>query len=470
MNAFTPSPTRRSLLRAVGAAALAAPVLAACATSGGGDSGTAQGQVTAANPLGVAEDAPLDVVIFKGGYSDDYAKFHESLYAAKYPKAKISHAGITELQTELQPRFVAGSPPDVIDNSGAKKMALGTLVADGQLTDLAALLAAPSADDPNTKVADTLLPGALDGVTFDGKVMAIPYVFTVNGFWYSKTLFDKHHWTWPSTWDGLVALAGEIKKAGIAPFAYGGTKAPDYFFSPLIALAAKQGGVDVLKAIDNLEPNAWLSEPMKAAAEAIAGLVKAGFFLKGSEGLDHTQAQTVWVQGQAAIYHAGSFIENEMKKITPSDYAMTFGPVPPLTASGKLPAAALHASAGENFIVPAKGKNTRGGQEYLRIMLSKQAAAKFTELTHAITIVKGAAGDSDFGSTALGSSTKAVAAAGNDLFGYRFASWYADLNTVLKAEIANLLAGRSDATKFLTTMQAKADAVKADASIKKFQR
>lgn len=64
---------------------------------------------------------------------------------------------------------------------------------------------------------------------------------------------------------------------------------------------------------------------------------------------------------------------------------------------------------------------------------------------------------------------KAVTAAGDDLFNYRFMSWYADLATTLKSEVANLLAGRIDAAEFLTTMQAKADDIAADPSITKFK-
>lgn len=102
-------------------------------------------------------------------------------------------------------------------------------------------------------------------------------------------------------------------------------------------------------------------------------------------------------------------------------------------------------------------------------MLSKKAASHFTETTHALTVVKGATGDKDFGSTALGSVLKAVTAAGDDLFAFRFTTWYADLLTTMKSEIANLLAGRIDASEFLSKMQAKADAVAADSSITKFK-
>ena len=58
----------------------------------------------------MAADAPLDVVIFKGGYGDDYAKFHEELYKKKFSGAQIKHAGITDIRQQLQPRFNSGNP------------------------------------------------------------------------------------------------------------------------------------------------------------------------------------------------------------------------------------------------------------------------------------------------------------------------------------------------------------------------
>jgi hypothetical protein len=48
----------------------------------------------ARNPLGVDPAAPLDVVIFKGGFGDDYAIYvNENMYQKLYPDAQITYAG-----------------------------------------------------------------------------------------------------------------------------------------------------------------------------------------------------------------------------------------------------------------------------------------------------------------------------------------------------------------------------------------
>ena len=165
--------TRRQLLqRAAALAVLAGPaagVLSACAGGGGGSAGTT-GTKSATNPLGVAEDAPLDVVIFDGGFGTDYAKYDINLYKKAFPKANAAFSATQKISDQLQPRFANGTPPDVIDDSGANQIKPGTLVDSNALTDLHPLLDAPSYDDPNVKVKDTQLPNKLDVGTNNGKV------------------------------------------------------------------------------------------------------------------------------------------------------------------------------------------------------------------------------------------------------------------------------------------------------------
>ena len=78
---------------------------------------------------------------------DEYAiDINESVNGVLYPDAQITHAGIQRLAEQLQPRFVVGTPPDVIENSGVGALDETALVAEGQLADLADLMAAPAYD------------------------------------------------------------------------------------------------------------------------------------------------------------------------------------------------------------------------------------------------------------------------------------------------------------------------------------
>jgi N-acetylglucosamine transport system substrate-binding protein len=463
--------SRRGLLEGAAAVgvAIGTGVLTGCATGGGSDDDNATGKANAANPLGVKEDAPLEVVVFNGGFGEDYAKAHEAMYQERFPKAQIKHSATQQIAETLQPRFVAGDPPDVIDNSGSSQIDFNGLVSQGALTDLNDLLNAPSVDVPGKTVKDTLLPGIVDVGSYDGKFLVLNYAYSAYGIWYSEKLFSSRGWEYPKTWDDMIALCREIKAAGISPWTYTGVHAR-YMSWPILSAAAKLGGVDVLKAIDNLEPNAWKHDAVKAAADAYYQLAVDGFLEPGAAGMDHIQSQTEWCRGKAAFISCGSWLENEQKSVTPQDFGMAVAPTPSLTSGDKLPFAAFRGTGSEPFIVPAKAKNVRGGLEYLRVMLSKKGAADFTRKVASLTAVSGA-GEGIELPPGLTSVTKMIDAGGPDTFNWLYNSFYRKLErTLVNAACADMFAKRITAAQFVDRCQQAADSIAKDSSIKKYKR
>jgi N-acetylglucosamine transport system substrate-binding protein len=466
---------RRTLLRraaAVGLVALpGASLLSACATGGGGSNDSSGGgKKSANNPLGVKEDAPLDVVIFNGAFGDKYATdVHEPMYKKEFPKATIKHEAVTEIGKTLQPRFASGSDvPDVVNNSGSGLIDTGTLVADGQLADLTPLWDAPSVDDPSKKVRDTVIPSTVETGVYNGKPYVLYYVSTAYGIWYNGKLFKDHGWTAPTKWDDFLKLCGDIKAAGITPFGYAGANAAYYMWTVILASAAKIGGADVVKAIDNLEDGAWTSPAVKQAAAAWAE-VGAKYTDKAFLGLKHTDMQLQQNQNKLAFYPSGDWLPAEQAKVAPADFEYQMMPTPSVTSSDKLPSTALRAAAGEGYFVPAKAKNKEGGMEYLRQMLSKAGGRGFTEATKNVTVTAGEADGLDLG-PGVTSSRAAVKAAGSNVFLMLFDNWYAELDKECRTATNELFFNGGTADAFCTRMQKKADAIKADSSVTKFHR
>lgn len=463
--------SRRQLLRWAGSSTLAVSAsgaLGACATPGDtpGKVAASKGAATKANPFGVVNSGTLEAVIFKGGYGDAYAtEVHQPLLNKAFPKLSIKHSSTPNIVEALQPRFVGGDVPDV---ASLTKLDLGALLQSEALTDLTPLLDAPTVDDPNTKVRDILVPGAIEAGSVDGAFYRLMYAQTVYGLWYDAQLFRKHGWQPPTTWDAFTELAGEIKKAGLDPFGLGGKNAADYASFAILTQAGKAGGVDVLKAIDNLQPGAWRQDAVIQALTAWKEF--AGKHIDARyAGLMHTEAQLRQVQGKLALYPCGSWLENEMKKDTPSGFTFALMPVPGLTSSDALPTTALRATAGEPFGVPAKAKNPAAGMEYLRRMVSKEGATGFTRRTGALTVVK----DGHRGLTltpGTRSVADALAAAGQSVFNVRLTEWYAAMKEELVSATLALLFEDTTPAQFAARMEKKAAAIKADPSIKKFSR
>src|SRR5699024_8780179 len=135
--------SRRLFLGLAGAGTGAAALSACAAGGGGGDdegggSGVSggDGEVTDDIPFGVAGDAAVDVVIFNGGYGDQYAKDAGEKYAEMYPDADVKVSSTVNIQPDLQPRFIGGNPPDLFANSGAQSMNAGAPVGEGSVADV----------------------------------------------------------------------------------------------------------------------------------------------------------------------------------------------------------------------------------------------------------------------------------------------------------------------------------------------
>jgi N-acetylglucosamine transport system substrate-binding protein len=149
---------RRTLMkRSAAAGVLAVPAmgaLSACASGSDDDGGDGDSGVDATdeNPLGVDPKADLEVVIFDGGLGDQYALDAGDIYMASY--GKIDHSKTQEIRSRLQPRMVAGDPPDMINNAGAEQMDMPALISNDQVADLSELFDAPSLDDPNVTVRE----------------------------------------------------------------------------------------------------------------------------------------------------------------------------------------------------------------------------------------------------------------------------------------------------------------------------
>ena len=474
---------RQMLIRSAAIAAMAAPaagLTAGCAagsgsapknnTSSSGGGSTSGGAADPKNPFGVKASDPLDVYVFKGGYGDAYAKAFEDMYKKNFSGADITHTGAQDVTGDLQPRFNAGNPPDVIDDSGAKQIKLDVLYKGGQVTNLDRLLDAPSIDDPSKKVRDTLLPGTIEMGLFDKSMYYLNYAFTVWGLWYSSTLFQKNGWTVPKTWDDFMTLCATIKSTGIAPFCHQG-KYPYYMMVPLMDMVAKNGGPEVQTAIDNLEPNAWKSDAVKNSVEALYMLVDKGYMLPGTDGLTHIQSQTQWNQGKAAVIPCGSWLENEQLTATPPDFGMAVFAMPSLSGD-KMPQTAIRAGAGEPFCVPAKAKNQAGGLEFLRIMCSKAGGASFAQTANSLSVVKDAITPDIAAKLKPGtkSSNDLYAAANGQIITWYYLNWYSAFATDLENAMSQLMANKIKPAEFITRAQAAADKCAADSSIQKFKR
>ncbi len=420
----------------------------------------------ALNPFNIS-NVQAEGVFFSGGFGHEYIQYAADIFGEIHPGSTMSVEGIQRVGERLRPRIISGDAPDVIDNSGAGNLDTAALVAEGELLDLAPLMNAPALDTPGKTFAETLFPGSQASGLFDGVQRYVNIAFTVFGLWNSKTLFEEKGWVYPATWDEMLALSETIKSAGIAPFTYQG-KYPQYMiFGVLEPMVEKLGGVEVWKAVDNLQDGAWENPAILTALNNMKALYDNGYIMDGTEGLTHTESQAEWLQNKAAFIPCGTWLENEMRTVTPEGFDMVINPVP---ADDAAKLSWIDASSGEPFMVFANGKNPEAGMELLRCLLSKESAKWFAQNVGSIMPVVGGAEGVEL-SSAMTSALAAVSNAGDHILERpSFSTWYSDINEEAKNSMGALLTGRATAEEFIERVQGVADDVKADPDITKYER
>ncbi|MBC9713135.1 carbohydrate ABC transporter, N-acetylglucosamine/diacetylchitobiose-binding protein [Streptomyces sp. TRM66268-LWL] len=456
---------RRMFLRGAIAAAVTASMATACSSpSSNTDKGGPKGDKSAKNPFGVAKNSKVEAAIFDGGYGTDYVGFVNTVIGKQISGVKVDVKPVVDIAPELQPRFVGGNPPDLIDNSGEDQ--IGFLGILDQLETLDDVLEANNYE--GTKIADTIYAGVKNPGTYNGKFVALNYVMTVYGVWYSQSLFEANGWTAPKTWDEAYELGKKAKEKGKYLFVHG-KEAATYYQTLLIESAIKEGGDEVRLSLEKLEADSWSHPAVQGVLKVMEKMVKEKMFVPGGSGTQFQKAQAIWSNDQKALlYPTGGWIENEMKDATKADFKMTGIPSMTLTADSKMPYEAVHAAAGEPFIVPKQAKNSAGGKEVLRAMLSKEAAANFSKTKLAPTIVKGTVPADGYGSSALVSQSKMLEAAGENIFTFNFVGAYG-INTDMLVPWNSFLGGDLDAKGLTSALQKISDKIREDDSIEKFE-
>lgn len=231
--------SRRSFLEASGILAASA-ALTACggsnseskATSSTSGSGSEHEPITLMHGMGIEEF--IDVV------------------HAKYPEINIKHLpyGGNNGSWYMKCQLNTGIMPDIY-NALLPSM-------DSQEAMQEYLL-----DLSGYPFTDNFIPTQIREMEVDGKLYLVPCNYTIFGISYNKTLFDKHGWTYPNSFEELKELLPKIKEAGVNP-AITNIAADAYGFQYLCNLADVMG----LSTIDGVK---WQREFLSGNAPAEEG-------------------------------------------------------------------------------------------------------------------------------------------------------------------------------------------------------
>lgn len=182
----------------------------------------------------------------------------------------------------------------------------------------------------------------------DGHYYGLSYAGATVGIAYNGDVIDGVNYKVPNTSDELAALTIAISNDKNAPAAWVHFEdlREGYYYGMLRTWQAQYSGIDYymnnwLTLTEETEngtvspsKNVYLSETdgRKAALEALGKCVTSSTILRNSNTMTYTDAQTRFVEGQAAMMANGGWLQNQMAATGGKDMNMRMMKVPVLSA------------------------------------------------------------------------------------------------------------------------------------------
>ncbi|WP_369170513.1 ABC transporter substrate-binding protein [Streptomyces sp. R28] len=193
-----PSPSRRTLLRGIGGAAVlgaGVPLLSACGGSG-----------TASDPKTVTLGSKASDPVPKKAFADIYAAYKKKSGITVDVNTKDSNTFQEQINSYLQ-----GTPDDVFTWFAGYRMQF--FAAKGLATPI----------DDVWKTIGGNFPEAMHKLSKgeDGKYYFVPLYTYPWAIFYRKSVFKEKGYEVPTKWDDFVALCKQMKKDGLVPIAFG---------------------------------------------------------------------------------------------------------------------------------------------------------------------------------------------------------------------------------------------------------
>jgi len=347
----------KKLLAGSALLAVGALVLSGCA--GGGDSGSADGDVT----LTFWHNSTTGPG--KAYWEDTAAAFEE---ANPGVTVEIQSVQNEEMDGKLQTALNAGDAPDIFMARGGGKLA--DVVAAGQAMDLT---------DGVTEETTSALGGVLSAFEIDDKVYGIPTAVLPSGIFYSGDTFAAAGITEPpATIEDLVTTDDALKAAGVAPIAVGAKDAwpAAHWYYNFALRACSKETMDEAADSRQFDDPCWLEAGENLQAFIETEPFNDGFLTTAAQQGAGSSAGLI-ANGQAAMELMGAWDPGVIASLTPDEKPLAdllWFPFPAVEGDGA-PGAMMGGVDGYSCWVNAPKECV----DFLNFMVEKQNQEAYAE-------------------------------------------------------------------------------------------
>lgn len=171
---------------------------------------------------------------------------------------------------------------------------------------------------------DRFRPIGLKTYTIGGKLWALPYG-SIGGFpiFYNKAILDKLGLKYPSSFQDLVAMNGDLKKANVSAFTHSGKEIylwPVWFFTTYAQTTKNQS---IAKTVKTLQGETKFTDPETVGAlDAIFKFGTEGMFIEGVNSLDIDGSTANFLTGKAAFWLQHNGIIRTVREANPPNMTL----------------------------------------------------------------------------------------------------------------------------------------------------
>ncbi|MFP8885387.1 ABC transporter substrate-binding protein [Streptomyces mangrovi] len=416
------------------AAAIGLGIALAATGCAGGSDGSSDGQGTVTLWTNAME-----------GRGAEYWKSAAKEYHSLHPDVtiKIQSVQNEDLDGKLQNALNSNSAPDIFLQRGGGKMQ--AMVDAGQIQAL------DLTDTDRANVGDA----ALEGVSIDGKVYAMPLDTQPEGIYYSKDLFKKAGITSPpTTMDELKDAVAKLKAIDVAPIAVGAKDAwpaAHWYYNFALRECSQEAMQEAAKSLTFDDP-CWTK-----AGEDLASLLEADPFQKGFLTASSQQgagsSAGMLANHKAAMELMGNWNPGVIADLTPDKKPLPdlgWFPFPAVSGGQGDPTAIMGGAGGYSLSKNAPEE----ALDFLRFVVTKDQQEAYAEAFDTIPVNKDAQGvvTEPYNISALQAFNKAA-------YSMQFLDtvYGQNVGNAMNIAVVNLMAGEGSAADIVKDVKAAAE-------------
>ncbi len=226
---------------------------------------------------------------------------------------------------------------------------------------------------------------ALDAVTSDGKIYAIPYAEDVVGVVYNKTMFEKNGWAIPTNREEYLALCDEIAATGVTPTVQGIKDTWTTGQEGMIFMQALYARNPDLFVNINNGTASYTDDAVVAALQEMQDFFASDAVSKAAAGLTYDQAASYFVTEKAAMMTHGEWIMGPINLAEPEFEVGVFSL--PTNKEGEAHYGAVE--VGQYQAIVASSQHKEAAKLFLDYISSAEGAQYFADTMSNMTPVEG---------------------------------------------------------------------------------